>query len=76
MSAKGKQGFASMTPERARAIASQGGKAIHAQGVAHHWTPETARAAGRKGGLAPHVNRPTAFASPDVPDDDATRRPA
>jgi general stress protein YciG len=39
-----------MDPERVRAIASAGGKAAHAKGVAHRWTSEEASAAGRKGG--------------------------
>ena len=46
------RGFASMDPARVREIASQGGKAAHAQGRAHQWNPETAREAGRKGGQA------------------------
>lgn len=45
-----RRGFAAMTPEQRRAIASKGGKSAHAKGVAHHWTRETAVAAGRKGG--------------------------
>jgi uncharacterized protein len=49
---KGRQGFASMTPERRREIASKGGKAAHAQGKAHTWTAEQAKEAGRKGGTA------------------------
>ena len=36
---------------RQREIASMGGKAAHAKGVAHTWTSETAAMAGRKGGL-------------------------
>ena len=43
-------GFASMTPDTQRKIASKGGKAAHAQGRAHEFTTEEARAAGRKGG--------------------------
>ncbi len=50
--AKAKRGFASLTPERQRAIASKGGRAAHAKGTAHEWTREQAREAGRKGGLA------------------------
>ncbi len=50
---KSKRGFASMTPEKREAIASLGGKAAHAKGVAHVWTTgEEARAAGRRGGEA------------------------
>jgi general stress protein YciG len=46
------RGFASMDPEKQRAIAAQGGRAAHAQGVAHEFDSEEARAAGRKGGQA------------------------
>lgn len=49
---KAKRGFAAITPERQREIASQGGKAAHQQGVAHQWNKEQARAAGRRGGQA------------------------
>lgn len=45
-----KQGFASMSPDKQRAIASQGGKASHAAGRAHIFTTEELRAAGKKGG--------------------------
>lgn len=44
------RGFASMTAEKKREIASKGGKAAHALGTAHKWTSEEAQAAGRKGG--------------------------
>jgi len=46
------RGFASMPPEKQRAIASKGGKAAHEKGTGHEWTTEEAREAGRKGGLA------------------------
>ena len=39
------RGFAAMTPEKLRAIASMGGKAAHLLETAHEWTPEEARAA-------------------------------
>jgi uncharacterized protein len=45
-----KRGFASMSAEKKREIASKGGKAAHAMGTAHTWTSEEAQAAGRKGG--------------------------
>lgn len=45
------RGFASMTKEKQRAIASMGGKAAHKAGTAHEWTREEAQAAGRKGGM-------------------------
>ena len=44
------RGFASLTPERQREIASRGGKAAHASGRAHTFTSDEAREAGRKGG--------------------------
>ncbi len=44
------QGFATMSDEKKREIASRGGKAAHALGRAHTWTSEEAQAAGRKGG--------------------------
>jgi uncharacterized protein len=44
------RGFASMSSEKKREIASKGGKAAHALGTAHKWTSEEAQAAGRKGG--------------------------
>ena len=47
---KSNRGFASMSPERQREIASKGGRAAHEKGTAHEWTAEEARAAGRKGG--------------------------
>ena len=50
--AKSRRGFAAMSPERQRQIASQGGRAAHEQGVAHEWSREEARQAGKKGGQA------------------------
>ncbi len=47
---KERRGFASMTPEKQREIASKGGRAAHQKGTAHEWTSEEARNAGRKGG--------------------------
>lgn len=49
---KSRRGFAAMSPERQREIASQGGRAAHEQGVAHEWNRDEARAAGKKGGQA------------------------
>ncbi len=49
---KTKRGFAAMSPERQRQIASQGGRAAHEQGVAHEWNRDEAREAGKKGGQA------------------------
>jgi uncharacterized protein len=47
---KERRGFASMSPEKQREIASKGGRAAHEKGTAHEWTAEEARNAGRKGG--------------------------
>ena len=47
---KERRGFASMSPEKQREIASKGGRAAHEKGTAHEWTPDEARQAGRKGG--------------------------
>jgi general stress protein YciG len=47
---KRKSGFASMDPEKQRAIAVKDGKACHAKGTAHTFTREEASAAGEKGG--------------------------
>lgn len=58
-SRRGKQarGFALMTDEQKRAIASMGGKAAHAKGTGHQWDSAAAREAGRKGGLAARGGR-------------------
>lgn len=47
---KERRGFASMSVDKQREIASKGGRAAHEKGTAHEWTPDEARAAGRKGG--------------------------
>ncbi len=47
---KSKRGFAAMSPERQREIASQGGRAAHEMGVAHEWNTDEAKEAGKKGG--------------------------
>ena len=44
------RGFASMTAEQRRAIASAGGRAAHEKGTAHRWTSEEAKSAGSRGG--------------------------
>lgn len=54
---KSGRGFASMDPEKRRAIASKGGKTSHMLGTAHRFTSEEARVAGSKGGNAPHASR-------------------
>lgn len=58
------RGFASMSKEKQREIASKGGRAAHLKGTAHQWTTEEARAAGRKGGMARHQRQAT-----QMPDD-------
>ena len=47
---KSRRGFAAMSPETQRRIASQGGKASHASGRGHRFSADEARDAGRKGG--------------------------
>lgn len=54
---KERRGFASMSAEKQREIASKGGRAAHSKGTAHEWTSEEARAAGRKGGQASRGGR-------------------
>ncbi len=63
--AKEDRGFASMDRTRQREIASKGGKAAHAKGVAHEWTSEEAREAGRKGAQLAHARRRSA--DPELP---------
>jgi general stress protein YciG len=54
---KCRRGFASMNPEKQKAIAASGGRAAHARGTAHEFTTEEARAAGRRGGEAARHTR-------------------
>lgn len=68
--AKADRGFASMSRERQREIASQGGKAAHAKGTAHQWTSDEARAAGRKGGIASRGGRGKAASNTAAHTDD------
>lgn len=49
---KARRGFAAMSAEKQKEIASLGGKAAHAKGTAHEFSPDEARNAGRKGGQA------------------------
>jgi general stress protein YciG len=51
------RGFAAMTLERRREIASQGGRAAHERGQAHEFTSDEARLAGKKGGAAVSTDR-------------------
>jgi general stress protein YciG len=63
---KQRRGFASMSAEKQREIASKGGRAAHVKGTAHEWTPDEARSAGRKGAQASRYGRGgTAAAAPD-----------
>lgn len=50
----GGRGFAGMSAERQRQIASLGGKAAHQKGTAHEFTRDEARNAGAKGGRVAH----------------------
>lgn len=54
---KERRGFASMSPEKQREIASKGGRAAHAKGTAHEWSSDEARQAGRKGGMVSRGGR-------------------
>lgn len=49
---KARRGFALLSPDRLREIASKAGKASQANGNAHHFSKALATTAGRKGGLA------------------------
>lgn len=57
MPGRSKRGFAAMSPEKQRAIASKGGQAAHRKGTAHEFTTEEAREAGRLGGKTVGENR-------------------
>lgn len=48
MTAKKPQGFAAISKERHREIASRGGKAAHIKGTGHEFTSEEAKAASQK----------------------------
>ena len=78
---KERRGFASMSPEKQREIASKGGRAAHEKGTAHEWSADEARSAGRKGGQVSRGGRgrlvePTAPApTPDAPGDPFMNRP-
>ena len=54
---KSSRGFAAMSPERQKQIASEGGRAAHKLGVAHEWNSDEARKAGKKGGQIVSQNR-------------------
>ena len=71
---KERRGFASMSPEKQREIASKGGRAAHEKGTAHEWTADEARSAGRKGGQVSRGGRgrlmfpaePTSVVAPEI----------
>jgi uncharacterized protein len=72
---KERRGFASMSPEKQREIASKGGRAAHEKGTAHEWTSEEARSAGRKGGQISRGGRGRLaddFQAPPEPTGEAT----
>lgn len=64
---KERRGFASMSPEQQREIASKGGRAAHQKGTAHEWTSEEARQAGRKGGQVSRGGRGRLVVAPEQP---------
>jgi general stress protein YciG len=70
---KERRGFASMSPEKQREIASKGGRAAHEKGTAHEWTADEARSAGRKGG---QVSRGGRGRLPATPGQDETSEPS
>ena len=61
---KSRRGFAAMSPETQRRIASEGGKASHASGRGHRFSADEARDAGRKGGLVSRRGKTTASPKP------------
>src|SRR6266545_629348 len=63
---KERRGFASMSAEKQREIASKGGRAAHEKGTAHEWTADEARSAGRKGGQVSRGGRGRLMASSDT----------
>jgi len=63
---KERRGFASMSPEKQREIASKGGRAAHEKGTAHEWTADEARNAGRKGGQVSRGGRGRLLAVTDA----------
>ena len=64
---KERRGFASMSPEKQREIASKGGRAAHEKGTAHEWTADETRSAGRKGGQVSRGGRGRLPVEPDTP---------
>jgi len=64
---KERRGFASMSAEKQREIASKGGRAAHEKGTAHEWTADEARNAGRKGGQVSRGGRGRLVVPTDAP---------
>ena len=64
---KERRGFASMSAEKQREIASKGGRAAHEKGTAHEWTADEARNAGRKGGQVSRGGRGRLIVPSDAP---------
>jgi len=73
---KERRGFASMTPEKQREIASKGGRAAHQKGTAHEWTSDEARSAGRKGGQISRGGRGRLVGDPSAPGGESVESPA
>src|SRR5256886_16854920 len=75
---KERRGFASMSPEKQREIASKGGRAAHEKGTAHEWTADEARSAGRRGGQVSRGGRGRLMASagPSLASPQTTDTPA
>ncbi len=70
---KERRGFASMSPEKQREIASKGGRAAHEKGTAHEWNADEARSAGRKGGQVSRGGRGRLIGSTEsTPNPDGT----
>jgi general stress protein YciG len=63
---KERRGFASMSPDKQREIASKGGRAAHEKGTAHKWTTDEARSAGRKGGQVSRGGRGRLYVPPEL----------
>jgi general stress protein YciG len=64
--AKARRGFAAMSPQKQREIASKGGRVAHEKGAAHEWSVDEARLAGRKGGSVRHSRRKAMLNMPPV----------
>ena len=73
---KERRGFASMSPEKQREIASKGGRAAHEKGTAHEWTADEARAAGRKGGQISRGGRGRLIPTPGADVNNVNTAPA